>query len=79
MNTLVAQENRTGTLRVSDAQVEIFWLAFQALPVEAQFSIRQRLLSLPDMPEELTAELESWQAAATEALMNFEALLYEAQ
>ena len=79
MNALATTpENRNETLHIADAQVEVFWLAFQALPKEAQFSVRQRLLALPDMPEELTAELESWQAAASEALLNFKAMLREA-
>lgn len=79
MNALATTpENQTETLHIADAQVEVFWLAFQALPKEAQFSVRQRLLALPDVPEELTAELESWQAAASEALLNFETLLHEA-
>ena len=75
MNMLLeTQENQSGTLSVSEAQTEIFWLAFQVLPKDAQLAVRQRLLHTQDVPEALATELESWQAAAAEALMNFEAL-----
>ena len=80
MNMLLkTQESQSGTLSVSEAQTEIFWLAFQGLPKEAQLAVRQRLLYTRDIPEELAMELESWQVAAAEALMNFEELLQETQ
>jgi len=80
MNRLLeTQASRSGTLSVLEAQTEVFWLAFQALPKETQLAVRQRLLHTQDIPDELAMELESWQAAAAEALMNFEALLHEAQ
>lgn len=80
MNILFAkQENQSGTLSVIEAQTEIFWLAFQVLPKEAQLAVRQRLLYTRDIPEELAMELESWQMAAAEALMNFEEFLHETQ
>lgn len=73
------QQSQAGALSVSDAQAEVFWLAFQALPEDAQQAVRKRLLPGPELPPELAAELESWQAAAAEALMNFETLIYETQ
>jgi len=80
MNMLLeTQASRSGTLSILEAQTEVFWLAFQALPKETQLAVRQRLLHAQDIPDELAMELESWQAAAAEALMNFEALLHEAQ
>lgn len=80
MNILLTkQENQSGTLSVIEAQTEIFWLAFQVLPKEAQLAVRQRLLDTREIPEELAMELESWQVAAAEALMNFEELLHETQ
>ncbi len=80
MNILFAkQENQSGTLSVIEAQTEIFWLAFQVLPKDAQLAVRQRLLYTRDIPEELAMELESWQMAAAEALMNFEEFFHETQ
>ncbi len=74
-----ARQSQTGTLSTSEAQAEVFWLAFQALPEDAQQAVRKRLLSELEFPPALAVELESWQAAAAEALMNFEALLDETQ
>ena len=80
MNILLeTQENQWGMLSVTEAQTEIFWLAFQVLPKEAQLAVRQRLLHTRDIPDELATELESWQVAAAEALMNFEEFLHETQ
>ena len=80
MNILLeTQENGSGTLRISEAQTEVFWLAFHALPKDAQLAVRQRLLHAQGVPEELAVELESWQVAAAEALMNFEEFLHETQ
>ena len=73
------QESQIGALSVPEAQAEVFWLAFQSLPDDVQRTVRQRLLHAEEMPEALATELASWQAAVAEALMNFEALLYEAQ
>jgi hypothetical protein len=41
--------------------------------------VRRRLDSPPTLPSELAVELESWQAAAAEALADFEAAMQEAQ
>jgi len=68
-----------GDLRASEAQAEVFWLAFQALPEAAQQSVRRRLLPESEFPPVLVTELESWQAAAAEALMDFEAMIDETQ
>ena len=64
---------------VSEAQAEVFWLAFQALSAPAQQAVRKRLIFSQEMPQELAIELESWQAAAAEALLVFETQLHEAQ
>ena len=63
----------------AEAQAEIFWLAFQSLQPAAQQAVRRRLDSPPTLPLELAVELESWQAAAAEALADFEAAMHEAQ
>ena len=67
------QENRLAFLSSPEAQVEVFWLAFQALPEASRLAVRARLLYGEEMTPELATELASWQAAAAEALMNFEA------
>ena len=59
----------------AQAQAEVFWLAFQALPPEAQWVVREQLTRWEVPSPELAAELESWQAAASEALTTFEAML----
>jgi len=59
----------------AQAQAEIFWLAFQALSPEAQWAVREQLTQWEAPAPELAAELESWQAAASEALATFEAAL----
>jgi len=74
-----ARQRKTGVLSSSEAQAEVFWLAFQALPEAAQQAVRKRLLPEPELPPVLVTELESWQAAAAEALMNFEAMIDETQ
>lgn len=74
-----AQKSRIGLASVSEAQAEVFWMAFQALPADAKLVVRQRLLVGTEMPPDLAIELQSWQTAAAEALMNFEELLHEAQ
>jgi hypothetical protein len=76
---LMAQQHRTEALSASEAQAEIFWLAFQSLPADTQQAVRKRLLLEPELPDDLAAELQSWQAAATEALIDFEASLNETQ
>jgi len=60
-----------------NAQAEVFWLAFQALPADAQQIVRERLLRAEEMPRDLAVELESWQAASSEALMSFEDMVRE--
>jgi len=75
---LEVQENRSGALSVSEAQTEVFWLAFQALPKATQLAIRQRILVAEEMPDALATELENCQVATSEALMNFDVLLHEA-
>jgi hypothetical protein len=74
-----ARQDRAGALSAAEAQAEVFWLAFQALPEAAQQAVRKRLLPASEFPPLLVAELESWQAAAAEALMNFEAMIDETQ
>lgn len=74
-----ARQRRTGVFSAAEAQAEVFWLAFQTLPEAAQQAVRKRLLPEPEFPPELVAELESWQVAAAEALMNFEAMIDETQ
>ena len=59
----------------AQAQAEIFWLAFQALSPEAQWIVREQLTQWEAPGPELAAELESWQAAASEALATFETIL----
>jgi hypothetical protein len=61
--------------RVFDAQAEVFWLAFQALPRPAQWVVRERLALAEVFGFELARELASWQTAASEALLSFEATL----
>lgn len=75
----IARQDRAGALSPSEAQAEVFWLAFQALPEAAQQAVRKRLLLEQELPPALAAELESWQAAAAEALMDFEAMIDETQ
>ncbi|MFN3334773.1 MAG: hypothetical protein ACK47M_19920 [Caldilinea sp.] len=74
-----ARQDRAGALNASEAQAEVFWLAFQALPEAAQQAVRKRLLHDQELPPMLVAELESWQAAAAEALMDFEAMFDKTQ
>ncbi len=74
MDTVV-RPNVAEDSRVFDAQAEIFWLAFQALPRPAQRVVRERLALTEVFGFELARELESWQAAASEALLSFEATL----
>jgi hypothetical protein len=62
-----------------NAQAEVFWLAFQALPADAQQIVRERLLRAEEMPPDLAVGLESWQAASSEALMNFEGMVRETE
>ena len=71
-----ARQDRAGALSAAEAQAEVFWLA---LPEAAQQAVRKRLLPASEFPPLLVAELESWQAAAAEALMNFEAMIDETQ
>ena len=59
----------------AQAQAEVFWLAFQALSPEAQWAVCEQLTQWEAPSPELAVELESWQAAASEALATFEALL----
>ena len=59
----------------AQAQAEVFWLAFQALSSEAQWVVREQLTQWKAPSPELAVELESWQAAAGEALATFEAML----
>jgi len=59
----------------AQAQAEVFWLAFQALSSEAQWVVREQLTQWKAPSPELAVELESWQAAASEALATFEAML----
>ena len=73
------QRSKPKALSVVEAQAEVFWLAFQALPEDARLVVRQRLLVGPEMPPDLAIELQSWQAAAAEALMDFETSIYETQ
>lgn len=61
--------------RTYDAQAEVFWLAFQALPPRTRQIVRDRLLQVVPFGAELAQELASWQAAANEALWSFEAML----
>lgn len=61
--------------RAYDAQAEVFWLAFQALPPRTRQIVRDRLLQAAPFGSELAQELASWQAAANEALWSFEAML----
>lgn len=61
--------------RTYDAQAEVFWLAFQALPPRTRQIVRERLLQVAPFGAELAQELASWQAAASEALWSFEAML----
>jgi len=75
----IARQDKAGALSASEAQAEVFWLAFQALPEAAQQAVRKRLLPEQELPPALVAELESWQAAAVEALMDFEAMIDETQ
>ena len=75
----VVQQSRISPASVSEAQAEVFWMAFQALPADAKLVVRQRLLVETEMSPDLAIELQSWQSAAAEALMNFEELLHEAQ
>jgi hypothetical protein len=74
--TMVNEKQQIEYAHAAEAQAEIFWWAFQALPREAQWAVRRRLL---DQAEALSAalaiELESWQAAGSEALQTFEAML----
>lgn len=77
MNAVSVQQGRTKALSTPEAQAEVFWLAFQALPEDAQVVIRQRLLVGSEMSPDLAIELQSWQAAAAEALMDFETSIYE--
>ena len=74
-----ARQRRTEVLSTPEAQAEVFWLAFQALPEAAQQAVCKRLLPDPEFPPMLAAELESWQAAAAEAMLNFEAMIDEPQ
>ncbi len=60
---------------IAQAQAEVYWLAFQSLPLEAQLILRERVLGSESYSPELGAELASWQAAASEALFDFEGLL----
>jgi len=70
------QQDRPIALTAPEAQAEVFYLAFRTLPEDAQAVIRQRLLGdLAAMPLDLAVELQSWQAAAAEALMSFETSL----
>jgi hypothetical protein len=62
-------------LRKIEAQAEVFLLAFQALPREAQWVVRKWLARVGEMSPELTGELESWQAAGSEALLLCETML----
>lgn len=63
--------------RVFDAQAEVFWLAFQALPRPAQWVVRERLALAEVFGFELARELASWQIAASEALLSFEATVFD--
>lgn len=75
MITEVQQDSSTMILSAPEAQAEVFWLAFRTLPADTQAVIRHRLLGDVDIPPELAMELQSWQAAAAEALMSFETSL----
>jgi len=60
------------------AQAEVYWLAFQALPFDAQLILRERVM-WPELHDSgLATELASWQAAASETLRDFEELYRQA-
>jgi hypothetical protein len=59
----------TDKLQKIEAQAEVFLLAFQALPREAQWVVREWLVRVEPLSSELASELESWQAAGSEALL----------
>jgi mRNA-degrading endonuclease toxin of MazEF toxin-antitoxin module len=77
MQTISEANERLAVQDAAEAQAEIFWLAFQSLPSAVQQAVRRRLDAPPAMPLELAVELESWQAAAAEALADFEATLHD--
>jgi hypothetical protein len=79
MQTTFEVNGLQAVTEAAEAQAEIFWLAFQSLQRAAQQAVRRRLDSPPTLPSELAVELESWQAAAAEALADFEAAMQEAQ
>jgi hypothetical protein len=72
---LVTQQEVMADPRVYDAQAEVFWLAFQTLPPPTKQLVRERLTRVDPFSFELARELASWQAAANEALLSFEAML----
>jgi len=75
----LSEDQQTGHVRTAEAQAEVFWWAFQALPQDAQWAIRERLLAQTEtFSPTLAMELESWQVAGREALQTFEAMLDEA-
>ena len=61
--------------RVYAAQAEVFWLAFQTLSPRTKQMVRERLTQAVPFGSELALELASWQTAASEALLSFEATL----
>jgi hypothetical protein len=73
--TVVVQSRPIRVSREVDAQAETFWTAFQALLLEVQWVVRERLARAEMVSPALAAELESWQSAGSEALMTFEAML----
>lgn len=53
----------------------MYWLAFQALLLDAQLILRERVMWTELYDSGLATELASRQAAASEALRDFEDLL----
>jgi hypothetical protein len=73
--TVIAQNRPIRASREVEAQAETFWTAFQALPPEVQWVVRERLARAETVSPTLADELERWQSAGSEALMTFEAML----
>jgi hypothetical protein len=73
METIVT--NREDIPPGVQAQAEVYWLAFQSLPLDAQLILRERVMWTELHDSDLATELASWQAAASEALRDFEDLL----
>jgi hypothetical protein len=59
--TVVVQNRPIRVSREVEAQAETFWTAFQALPPEVQWVVRERLARAEMVSPALAAELESWQ------------------